>query len=343
MSSKLIVVTLFKCLFVIFYGVIGCFGMLLELITHGPRKFFHRKQRHSRPECMNDPALGEHGFLSLNKADIRIHYVAAGDEDKPLMLLVHGFPECWYIWRHQLRAFKNDYRVVAIDLRGYGESETPNGVLNYTSKIIIDDIKEVVLELGYNSCVLVAHDWGGVIAWRVAMEYPELVDKLVVANAAYPERMKQHLMSHLSQFRKSWFMFFFQIPYLSEMMIQANDYGFIEDCFYGKSRTPADMCTQDDMEAMKYAFSQKGNVTAALNYYRASSKTKPMKSKNVSSPTLLIWGEKDDVLEVEMAKGTEKYVENMRLEVIEDAGHFIIQDNPVEVNRLINEFLKGQQ
>ncbi|XP_033121199.1 epoxide hydrolase 4-like isoform X2 [Anneissia japonica] len=291
---------------------------------------------------MNDPSLGEHDFANLKKAGIRLHYVAAGDRSKPLMLFLHGFPECWYSWRHQMKAFKKDYRVVAFDLRGYGESDIPSGMHNYTLQALIDDVKELIEELGYSSCVLVAHDWGGEIAWHVAMEYPDLVDKLIINNCGHPVRFMEHLHSHWSQFKKSWYMFFFQLPYLPEILARSKDLHFLNDCYMSRAfgiQSP-EMFTTTDLEAMKFSFSNKGTATAAINYYRAIFSTKPMKTKRITCPTILIWGDQDVALEVGIAKGTEKYVDNFTLKIVEGASHWVQQDRPDEVNRLMAEFLK---
>ncbi|XP_071964565.1 epoxide hydrolase 4-like [Antedon mediterranea] len=339
---KLFTMWLIQWIFAVYYGLIVSFAILCDIIKSGPKTFFHRETRTSRPECMNDPALGIHGFLNL-QTGIRIHYVAAGDENKPLMLFLHGFPECWYSWRYQMKAFKSEYRVVSVDMRGYGESDCPVGMKNYSSRILTDDIRDIISELGYSSCVLVAHDWGGAIAWYVAMEYPELVDKLIINNVPHPDRFSKHMSSHWSQFRKSWYMFLFQLPYLPELMLRAKDYSFLKGSFMGKSfgiRTP-DMFTLTDLEAMKFSFSQKGTITGAINYYRSALQTKPLRSKPIKCPTILIWGDKDGALEIEMTKGHDKYVDNFTLKIVEGASHWVQQDFPDEVNRIMSEFLKG--
>ena len=120
------------------------------------------------PSCLADPRLGKHSSVWLNNRDVEIHYVAKGDRSKPLMLFVHGFPEFWYSWRHQLAEFGDDYYAVALDMTGYGGSSKPSEVERYHALEIAEDIKEFILELGYKSCILVGHDWGGVIAFEVA-------------------------------------------------------------------------------------------------------------------------------------------------------------------------------
>ena len=126
------------------------------------------KERNTVPTCLSDPKLGEHGFITLKNHDnVKIHYVANGSKDKPLMLFLHGFPEFWYIWKYQLPEFGKDYYAVAIDMIGYGQSDKPNPISKYSSSELSKHIKEVVKELGFNSCILVGHDWGGAVSYMV--------------------------------------------------------------------------------------------------------------------------------------------------------------------------------
>ena len=114
-------------------------------------------------------------FIETN--GINLHYVTQGVG--PLMLMLHGFPEFWYSWRHQIPELAFDYKVVALDLRGYNESDKPIEQKSYAIAELIKDVEGVIKGLGYESCVLVGHDWGGAIAWNFAYAYPEMVDKLI--------------------------------------------------------------------------------------------------------------------------------------------------------------------
>ncbi|XP_048055560.1 epoxide hydrolase 4 isoform X3 [Megalobrama amblycephala] len=124
--------------------------------------------------------------FKCEESGLRFHYVAAGERGKPLMLFLHGFPEFWFSWRHQLREFKSEFRVVAVDMRGYGESDLPSSTESYRLDYLVTDIKDIVEYLGYNRCFLVGHDWGGIIAWLCAIHYPEMVTKLIVLNSPHP-------------------------------------------------------------------------------------------------------------------------------------------------------------
>ncbi|CAL8273625.1 unnamed protein product [Arctogadus glacialis] len=138
------------------------------------------------PACLNDTSLGTHCYVRIKESGLRFHYVAAGERGKPLMLFLHGFPEFWFSWRYQLREFKSEFRVVAVDMRGYGESDVPLSVESYRFEHLVTDVRDIVEYLGYNRCCLVGHDWGGTVAWLFSIHYPEMVTKLIVLNSPHP-------------------------------------------------------------------------------------------------------------------------------------------------------------
>ncbi|XP_073259123.1 epoxide hydrolase 4-like [Porites lutea] len=180
MMANQLIRALFVYSLALFYGFMVCFSLLLSAIRklEIPRR---GKRREKPPECLLDPELGEHHFLRT-ASNIRIHYVAKGDTGKPLMLCIHGFPEFWYSWRYQLKAFSDNFRMVAVDLRGYGESDSPKGREHYKTSLLVNDIKEIIEALDYKSCTLLSHDWGGALAWSFAHMHPEFVDKLIACN-----------------------------------------------------------------------------------------------------------------------------------------------------------------
>ncbi len=161
----------------------------------------------------------EHNFIKTN--GINLHYVSQGTGK--LMLMLHGFPEFWYSWRHQIAEFASDYCVVAVDLRGYNDSDKPQEVAAYQMLELLADVKGIISGLGYEDCILVAHDWGGAIAWNFAYKYPSMVEKLIVMNLPHPTKFAAGLQTW-QQLQKSWYIFFFQIPFLPEFIFQANNY-----------------------------------------------------------------------------------------------------------------------
>ncbi|RXM99727.1 Epoxide hydrolase 4 [Acipenser ruthenus] len=159
-----------------FYTCIVLLKLLWSIIIR-PLKTFQWVIRENAPACLNDTSLGTHCYVRIKESGLRFHYVAAGERGKPLMLFLHGFPEFWFSWRHQLREFKSEFRVVAVDMRGYGESDVPAGREHYRLDYLVTDVKDIVEYLGYNRCFLVGHDWGGMIAWLFAIHYPEMAVK----------------------------------------------------------------------------------------------------------------------------------------------------------------------
>ncbi|OWF46898.1 epoxide hydrolase 4-like [Mizuhopecten yessoensis] len=330
-------------------GIIGilCVLSLLWRCVRHPFKFLNeetnRKKRDIMPACLNDPTLGTHGFIHLEH--VKLHYVSNGDEKKPLMLLIHGFPEFWYSWRFQLRAFAGDYRVVALDLRGYSESEKPNGYNSYTIENLVGDIKQLIPALGHRSAVVVGHDWGGAIAWGFAMKYQDMVDKLIIMNCPHPATFRPFLRGNFKQLKKSWYMFFFQVPYLPEHMMSRNDYRAIKEMFTSKhAGLRVGTMTDEDVEAYKYAFSHPGGLTGPLNFYRSAMKNSSMLVTNVpkiQKPTLIIWGCQDLALCEELPSLAKDHVTNLTIRFVQDASHWVQMDTPDIVNEHMQDFLNG--
>ncbi|CAI5639027.1 epoxide hydrolase 4 isoform X2 [Oreochromis niloticus] len=278
------------------------------------------------------------------ESGLRFHYVAAGERGKPLMLFLHGFPEFWFSWRYQLREFKSEFRVVAIDMRGYGESDLPLSTESYRFEYLVTDVKDIVEYLGYNRCCLVGHDWGGTIAWLFAIHYPEMVTKLIVLNCPHPSVFTDYALRHPSQLLKSSHYFFFQLPRFPELMLSINDFKALKALFTSRSTgigRKGRWLTAEDLEAYLYALSQPGALTGALNYYRNVFSSLPLSHNHVRSPVLLLWGERDAFLEQEMAEACRLYIRNhFRLNIISGASHWLQQDQPDIVNTLIWTFLK---
>ncbi|KAK6484325.1 epoxide hydrolase 4 [Huso huso] len=326
-----------------FYTCIVLLKLLWSIIIR-PLKTFQWVIRENAPACLNDTSLGTHCYVRIKESGLRFHYVAAGERGKPLMLFLHGFPEFWFSWRHQLREFKSEFRVVAVDMRGYGESDVPAGREHYRLDYLVTDVKDIVEYLGYNRCFLVGHDWGGMIAWLFAIHYPEMVNKLIVLNCPHPTVFTDYTLHHPSQLMKSSYFFFFQLPRFPEFMFTINDFKAIKYLFTSQTTgigRKGCRLTSEDMEAYMYVFSQPGALTGPLNYYRNAFSFLPLKQQEVKSPVLLLWGERDAFLEQEMAEISRLYIKNhFRLNIISGASHWLQQDQPDIVNTLIWTFLK---
>lgn len=264
------------------------------------------------------------------------------------MLFLHGFPEFWFSWRYQLKEMQKEYHAVAVDMRGYGDSDHPLDMEGYTIDNLVKDITELIPALGYTKCILVAHDWGGVIAWRLAHRHPELVERLVVMNCPHPKVFKDHITTSCKQVMRSWYIFLFQVPWLPELMISARDYHALGASFVGKKmgmhNNRADF-TEEVVEAYKFMFSQPHGLTCPINYYRRmlTQREGVGKKTKVEPPTLLIWGERDQALEKDMAN-EDRYSDlcaDITVRCIPNSSHWVQQDCPDEVNQYIKEFLQN--
>ena len=277
----------------------------------------------------------QHAYITTN--GVKLHYVTQGEGD--LMLMLHGFPEFWYSWRHQIPEFAKNYKVVALDLRGYNDSDKPADKSAYVMDEFIRDVEGVIKGLGYDKCILVGHDWGGAIAWNFAYAHPEMVERLIILNLPHPAKFAEG-MRNPQQLLRSSYMFFFQIPWLPEFLIQSSDYQPIETAIKGMAVNKSAI-TKEDLEAYKDAAAKRGAMTATLNYYRNIFQQR-MTSQDWSVlevPTLMIWGEKDTALGKELTYGTEAYVRDFQIKYIPDCSHWVQQEQPQLVNQYMREFL----
>jgi pimeloyl-ACP methyl ester carboxylesterase len=279
----------------------------------------------------------EHQFILSN--GVRLHYVTQGNG--PLMLMLHGFPEFWYSWRHQIPAFAQDYKVVALDQRGYNDSDKLTDLSAYRMDELVADVRGVIQGLGYDRCILVGHDWGGAVAWNFAYAHPEMLEKLIVLNLPHPAKFAAGLRTP-QQLLKSSYIFFFQIPFLPELVIQSFDFRLLEEAFIGMA-VDKTAFTPTDLNAYKQAAAKPGALTAMLNYYRANIFQPELASREwgvLQVPTLLIWGENDTALGKELTYGTEAYVQDLTVRYIPNCSHWVQQEQPQLVNQYMQEFLQ---
>ncbi|KAH9489080.1 Epoxide hydrolase 4 [Bulinus truncatus] len=347
MSKLLARITLW--LMASYYGVRVLLFILVKCWTDGVRRVFQWKPVSARPPVLDDPTLGTHGFLRLE--DVQIHYVVSGPEDGPLMLLVHGFPEFWYSWRHQIREFQKDYRVVAVDQRGYGDSSKPAGMTEYCMKKLMGDLRQVIAALGYKRCVLVGHDWGGVVCWAFGRLFPDMVERLIVLNCPPSPIAMRVIQKDKKQRAMSWYMFFFQLPWLPEFYSRMCNFELFENVFGNKfignmgfPKAFVNPLQQEDVDAYKYTFSQPGAITPPINYYRARFRSPVGQvdyDMDFAIPVLVVWGVEDMALSLGMVELIEKEHPKIAVRRIEEAGHFVQMDRPDLVNKAIRDWLSG--
>ena len=292
----------------------------------------------------------KHEYVDVN--NLRMHYVTEGEG--PLMLMLHGFPEFWYSWRHQIPVMARRFKVVAPDMRGYNQTEKPVGVANYRVDVLARDVAGLIEALGYEKAVVVAHDWGGGVAWPFAMAYPEMVDRLIVLNCPPPGVLMDHFLNNPAQLKRSYYMFLFQFPWLPEAALRFRNYAMIERALRGWAIDKSAF-TDEDIKMYKEAASKPGALTASVNYYRAAirgsfkavreaaaQKKSPGSKPRVKCPTLIIWAEEDRALGKEMTYDFHKEVEGpLEIKYIPACSHWVQQERPAEVNRYMEEWLAG--
>ena len=284
-------------------------------------------------------SIVEHRYADL--AEIRLHYVVAGEGNaEPLVLLLHGFPEFWYSWRAQIPALAAaGYRVVAPDLRGYNTSDKPPRARDYRVEALARDVRQLVEHLGEERALVVGHDWGAAVAWMVAMLHPEVVERFAILNLPHPVRLLRGLPDP-RQLLRSWYMFFFQLPALPELLLRAGDYYIPRRLF---ERDPINPAAFDELDLQRYraALAKPGALTASINYYRALFRRNPlslMRSlRTISAPTLVVWGLRDRFLRSELVAPDPEWVPDCRVQRLE-ASHWVQLDAPERVNRLLLEF-----
>jgi pimeloyl-ACP methyl ester carboxylesterase len=280
----------------------------------------------------------EHSYIETN--GIRLHVVQAGPQSGTPVVLLHGFPEFWYGWRLQIPALvEAGCRVIIPDQRGYNLSDKPEGVKTFSMDELVKDVIGLIDALGYEKVNLVGHDWGAAVAWVVANQHPERLHRLGILNVPHPEVMKRFLKRDLEQLRRSWYILFFQLPWLPEALIRAQDWSAMVRALRdsGKAHT----FTDADIEKYKEAWSQPGALTAMLNWYRAAARYQmpDMKDALIRVPTLMMWGMKDVALSHRLARPSMDYCEEGNLILFPEATHWVQLDEADSVNHYLADFL----
>ena len=280
-----------------------------------------------------------HGFAHMN--GVRLHYVTQGEG--PLLVLLHGFPEFWYSWRQQIPELAKHFKVVAPDLRGYNESDKPVGVANYRIDTLTADVMGLIRAFGEEKAIIVGHDWGGGIAWAFAADYPQATEKLIVMNCPHPTPFQKHLRANRRQLRRSWYMFFFQIPWLPELGLRLTAKRFMEQAFRGMA-IRKEAFPDEELKRYVEAIRKPGAARAAINYYRAAFREVVRRGERqfakIACPTLLIWGEEDIALGKELTYDMEQYfTDRFEIKYIPQCSHWVQQEQPELVNQYMVEFL----
>ena len=284
-----------------------------------------------------------HQFIRTN--GINLHVVEAGNPHGLPIMLLHGFPEFWYGWHRQIDFFADQgHRLIMPDQRGYNLSDKPSGILSYQIKYLVDDIIGIIDYMGIDQIVLIGHDWGGIIAWYLAMIHPHRLKKLINLNIPHPYIMKQFLLKSWEQRKKSWYILFFQLPFLPEFLLSVRNYRNFKKVLTVTSRR--DTFPEETISHYVNAWKHPGAITAMINWYRATfrnlgSSTGPVR---VQVPTLIVWGKHDPYLSYEMAPRSAELCADGHLETFEEATHWVLHDEAEAVSRLmIDHFSPAMQ
>jgi pimeloyl-ACP methyl ester carboxylesterase len=270
---------------------------------------------------------------------IRLHAVEAGPEGGPLLILLHGFPEFWYGWRHQIEPLAAaGFRVLVPDQRGYNLSDKPKRAAAYNVDLLARDVLGLIDDAGAGKARVVGHDWGGLVAWWLGIRYPERIARLALLNIPHPQVILDSLRKNPAQRKKSWYVFFFQLPWLPERAFRADGFALGVRSLWRSSRPGT--FSDADLDLYREAWSRPGAVRSMIHWYRAGVRSRPKlpASLRVSVPTLLLWGTKDRFLGRELAPPSLGFCDDGRLEFFEEATHWIQHEEPERVNEKLLEF-----
>ncbi len=280
---------------------------------------------------------------------IRLHYASAGEHGRPLLLFLHGFPEFWFAWHAQLQAFGETHFAVAPDLRGFNLSDMPGDVAAYRPKLITQDIEQLIAHLGYQRCVVAAHDWGGAIAWNLAISRPALLERLIIINATHPYAFARALATDPAQQAASTYMNWLRASG-SEQALAKDDFRVMEQLMLGMGR-PSDHWF-DAATRERYHASWARGLHGGVNYYRATPLYPPTENDPGAAklsldpadfhcrvPVRVIWGLQDKALLPRLLDDLPALVDDLQIERLPEATHWVVHEQPQRINQLIARFL----
>jgi pimeloyl-ACP methyl ester carboxylesterase len=272
--------------------------------------------------------FGEHGYAK--SGDVRIHYVTAGEG--PLVVMLHGFPDFWYTWRNQMSEIAKHHQAVAIDMRGFNKSDQPDGVENYAMPKLVGDVKAVIEHFDRKQAIVIGHDWGGMVAWSFAMQYPEMTQRLVILNLPHPACLSRELANNPAQQKASAYARRFQQPGAASQLHAEGLTFWVKDA---------------GVREKYIAAMQRSSFEGMLNYYKANYPREPYAEQTdfpkVKCPVLMIHGLQDTALLADGLNGTWKYLEQpLTLVTVPDANHFVQQDASDLVTQTIADWLSRE-
>ena len=281
-------------------------------------------------------------ILFFQNGSVRLNAISAGPKDGPVVVLLHGFPEFWYGWRRQIEPLAAaGFRVIVPDQRGYNLSSKPSGVAAYALTELVSDVTAIADQLGQQRVFLAGHDWGAAVAWSAALLHPNRIAKLVVLNVPHPSVMRKFLSTRPRQLLRSWYMFFFQLPWLPEAVFSAFDFLIGARALLRSSRPGT--FSAEDLAQYRAAWSQPRAITSMINWYRALFRTRlKFPDKTVRVPTRILWGERDAFLRAEISRESLRYCTNAELFTFSNATHWLQHEQPTQVSEHLIDFFCKQ-
>ena len=272
---------------------------------------------------------------------LSLHVVEAGEPGNPLLIFLHGFPEFWWAWRHQISAFAEaGYHVVAPDQRGYNLSEAPQEVSAYTLDILTRDVINLADAYSADRFYLAGHDWGAVVAWWVAAVAPRRLERVVVMDGPHPDTLARQALRHPTQALRSSYVAFFQLPWLPEATLSSFAFAGLRTMM--QSTAKPDTFEPNALDRYVDAWSHPGRLTGMLNYYRAlRDRPRNEQAARISPPTLILWASDDSALEQHVAEAGFGLCSDGQLEIIDGASHWLHLERPELINRRILEFFQS--
>lgn len=278
-------------------------------------------------------------FRRVVLPEIGLHVAEAGPETGPPTILLHGFPEFWFGWRHQFAPLAAaGLHVIAPDQRGYGLSDKPDGIAAYHLDRLAEDVLALADAYAAPTVRLVGHDWGGLVAWWVASRYPERIDRLAILNAPHPAVVGAYMRHHPGQWLRSTYVALFQLPHLPERLLTADRCRALRRALSNTSR-PGAFATAD-LDRYVEAWMQPGAMTAMLNWYRALVRLPRTTPPRVRVPTLILWGRQDTALQPGLAEASLAVCDDGRINWYPRASHWIAHEDPAAVNADLIAFLR---
>lgn len=312
----------------------------VQVALHG--RAILEPHRRSEPPELKNIEFGQHEYRNVN--GIAMHYVHKGcdasSQNRPILLLLHGFLDFWFIWNRQIPTLSEHFCVIVPDLRGYGLTTKPANSADYLMVKLVEDVRQLILIINpptnTRPLVLVGHDWGAMIGFCLATLHDSLISRMIVINGMHPKAFQKQLLRSPRQMRMSWYMIPFRHPKVPEEYLMMRDFAFFDKVH--KS------FTEREEYIHKYMFSQPGALTGAINYYRAfnndTEQLNKLQYRVLNVPTLILWGQKDEFLTSRVGTYDREWLNNSAIVFYKRAGHWLLRECFNTVNRYILDFVK---